>query len=56
MKLAQLLKLAQHAQAEIAKIQDELQFEEVEAQSGGGMVKMGGCLSCQSCGLSSCSM
>ncbi|HDH97499.1 MAG TPA: YbaB/EbfC family nucleoid-associated protein, partial [Proteobacteria bacterium] len=40
MKLAQLLKLAQHAQAEIAKIQDELQFEEVEAQSGGGMVKV----------------
>lgn len=23
---------------------------------GGGMVKMGGCFSCQSCGLSSCSM
>ena len=40
MKLAQLFKLAQKAQAEITKIQEELQFEEVEAQSGGGMVKV----------------
>jgi len=40
MKLAQLFKLAQHAQAEITKIQEDLQFEQIEAQSGGGMVKV----------------
>lgn len=40
MKLGQLLKLAQRAQAEIAKIQEELAYQEVEAQSGGGLVKV----------------
>jgi len=40
MKLGQLFKLAQHAQAEIAKIQEELADQIIEAQSGGGLVKV----------------
>jgi nucleoid-associated protein EbfC len=38
--LNQLLKQAQQMQAEMAKAQDELKNETVEASAGGGMVKV----------------
>ena len=38
--LNQLLKQAQQMQAEVAKAQDELKNETVEASAGGGMVKV----------------
>ena len=38
--LNQLLKQAQQMQAEMAKAQDELKHETVEASAGGGMVKV----------------
>ena len=38
--LRELLKQAQQMQAEMAKAQDELKHETVEASAGGGMVKV----------------
>jgi DNA-binding YbaB/EbfC family protein len=38
--LNQLLKQAQQMQAEMAKVQEELKNETVEASAGGGMVKV----------------
>jgi hypothetical protein len=37
--MGNLMKMAKQAQAQIAKIQDELADREVEAAAGGGMVK-----------------
>ena len=36
----EILKMAANAQAELAKVQDNLEHVEVEGQSGGGLVKI----------------